>query len=131
MDSFIKQTIEKAREEGSVRTLLGRLRRLPELRSRNFQLRAEAERQAVNARVQGSAADLIKRAMIDLFKELSDGDYDARIILQIHDELLLEVAESDAEAVRDLTKRVMEGALELRVPLLVDARVGHTWAQAH
>ena len=131
VDSFIKETIEKAREEGSVRTLLGRLRRLPDLRSRNFQVRAEAERQAVNAPVQGSAADLIKRAMIDLFKELREGGSDARLILQIHDELLVEVAESDAEAVRDLTKRVMEGALELRVPLVVDARVGRTWAEAH
>ncbi len=131
VDSFIKETIEKAREEGSVRTLLGRLRRLPDLRSRNFQVRAEAERQAVNAPVQGSAADLIKRAMIDLVKELREGGYDARLILQIHDELLVEVAESDTEAVRDVTTRVMEGALELRVPLVVDARVGRTWAEAH
>jgi DNA polymerase-1 len=128
---FIDATIAKARESGHVRTLLGRLRRLPDLRSRNFPVRMEAERQAMNTPVQGSAADLIKRAMIDLHRELQARRLRSRLILQIHDELLLEVPEAEAEPVRDLVKRVMEGALELVVPLVVDARLGRSWAEVH
>jgi DNA polymerase-1 len=128
---FIDETIAGARATGQVRTLLGRLRRLPDINSRNFQIRAEAERQAVNAPVQGSAADLIKKAMIDLHKELRGRGSKARLILQIHDELLFEVPEAEAEATRELVKRTMEGALELEVPLAVDARLGSNWAEAH
>jgi DNA polymerase-1 len=128
---FIDATIAKARETGHVRTLLGRLRRLPDLRSRNFPVRMEAERQAMNTPVQGSAADLIKRAMIDLHRELAERKLRSRLILQIHDELLLEVPEAEAEPVRDLVKRVMEGALELAVPLVADARLGRSWAEVH
>ena len=128
---FIDQTIEQARETGEVRTLLGRLRRLPDLRSKNFQLRAEAERQAMNTPVQGSAADLIKRAMIDLHAELSRRGLGSRLILQIHDELLLEVPEAEAEEARALVQRVMEGALALDVPLVADARLGRNWAEVH
>ena len=95
---FIDETIAKARETGTVRTLLGRLRRLPDLRSKNFQVRMEAERQAMNTPVQGSAADLIKKAMIDLHRELASRGLRSRLILQIHDELLLEVPEAEAEA---------------------------------
>jgi DNA polymerase-1 len=128
---FIDATIAKARETGHVRTLLGRLRRLPDLRSRNFPVRMEAERQAMNTPVQGSAADLIKRAMIDLHRELAARGLRSRLILQIHDELLLEVPEAEAEPARDLVKRVMEGALELAVPLVADARLGRSWAEVH
>jgi DNA polymerase-1 len=129
--SFIDETIARARETGMVRTLLGRLRRLPDLRSKNPQVRMEAERQAMNTPVQGSAADLIKRAMIDLHRELRERKMRSRLILQIHDELLLEVPEQEAETARGLVKRVMEGALKLDVPLLVDARLGRNWAEVH
>jgi DNA polymerase-1 len=128
---FLDDTVEKARETGVVRTLLGRLRRLPDLRSPNYQMRAEAERQALNMPVQGSAADLIKKAMIDLHAALRERRLASRLILQIHDELLLEVPEAEAEAARVLVKQVMEGALELEVPLVADARLGSTWAEVH
>jgi DNA polymerase-1 len=128
---FIVDTIARARESGTVRTLLGRLRRLPDLRSPNFQIRAEAERQAMNTPVQGSAADLIKKAMIDLQREIRRRGLRARLILQIHDELLLEVPEEEAEQARELVRQVMEGALALDVPLVADARLGATWADVH
>ena len=95
------------------------------------QLCAEAERQAMNTPVQGSAADLIKKAMIDLHGRLRERRLRSRLILQIHDELLLEVPEAEAETARALVKEVMEGALSLDVPLLVDARVGRSWAEVH
>jgi DNA polymerase-1 len=129
--SFIEETVETARKTGSVRTLLGRLRRLPDLRAKNFQIRAEAERQARNTPVQGSAADLIKKAMVELDRELRARKLKSRLILQIHDELLLEVPEAEAETAQSLVKSVMEDALELVVPLVVDARLGRNWAEVH
>jgi DNA polymerase-1 len=128
---FIDDTIARARETGHVRTLLGRLRRLPDLRAKNFPVRMEAERQAMNTPVQGSAADLIKRAMIDLHRELAARKLGSRLILQIHDELLLEVPEAEADEARALVKDVMEGALALDVPLVADARLGRSWAEVH
>ncbi len=129
--TFIDRTIAEARETGLVRTLLGRLRRLPDLTSNNFQVRSEAERQAINTPVQGSAADLIKKAMISLHGELARRRLASRLILQIHDELLLEVPEGEAEQARGLVKEIMESALTLDVPLVVDARLGASWAEVH
>ncbi len=129
--TFIEDTVARARQTGVVRTLLGRLRRLPDLKAANFQVRAEAERQAMNTPVQGSAADLIKKAMIDLHRELKARASGARLILQIHDELLLEVPEAEGEEARALVKEVMENALRLDVPLVVDARLGASWAEVH
>ena len=129
--AFIDETIAKARETGQVRTLLGRLRRLPDLRSKNVPVRMEAERQAMNTPVQGSAADLIKRAMIDLHRELRERQLRSRLILQIHDELLLEVPENEADEAKGLVTQVMEGALKLDVPLVADARLGRSWAEVH
>jgi DNA polymerase-1 len=128
---FIDETVEEARRTGFVRTLLGRLRRLPDLNARNPQVRMEAERQARNTPVQGSAADLIKKAMIDLETELRQRRLRSRLILQIHDELLLEVPETEAEEARALVQRVMEAALALDVPLVADARLGRNWAEVH
>ncbi len=128
---YIDETVAQARETGTVRTLLGRLRRLPDLRSKSFPVRMEAERQAMNTPLQGSAADLIKQAMIDLHRELRQRALRSRLILQIHDELLLEVPEAEAEAARALVQEVMEGALALDVPLLADARLGRSWADVH
>jgi DNA polymerase-1 len=91
----------------------------------------EAERQAMNTPVQGSAADLIKKAMIDLQQELRKRGLASRLILQIHDELLLEVPEKEAEEALSLVRNVMEGALSLVVPLVVDARRGRNWAEVH
>jgi DNA polymerase-1 len=128
---FIDGTLASARETGVVRTLLGRLRRLPDINSKNFQVRMEAERQAMNTPVQGSAADLIKKVMIDVDAELRRRKMGSRLILQIHDELLLEVPAAEADDARELLKARMEGALQLDVPLVVDARVGNNWAEAH
>jgi len=128
---FIDETIARARESGSVRTLLGRQRRLPDLAAKNTAVRLEAERQAINTPIQGSAADLIKKAMLDLDAELRSCGSRARLVLQIHDELLLEVPEAQGEQTLDLVRRVMEGALRLDVPLVVDARLGRNWAAAH
>jgi DNA polymerase I len=129
--AFIEETLAGARRTGHVRTLLGRLRHLPDINSRNFQVRAEAERQAMNTPVQGSAADLIKKAMIDLHRELRREGMKSQLILQIHDELLLEVPEVEAEQARAMVKEIMEGALVLDVPLVVDARLGASWADVH
>ena len=128
---FIDDTVARARETGYVRTLLGRLRRLPDLKAKNFQVRMEAERQAMNTPVQGSAADLIKKAMIDLHGELHARKMRSRLILQIHDELLLEVPEAEAEVAKGLVRAIMEGALQLEVPLVAEARLGRNWAEVH
>lgn len=128
---FLDETVAQARRTGTVRTLLGRLRRLPDINSRNFQVRLESERQAVNTPVQGSAADLIKKAMIDLHRALAERGMRARLILQIHDELLLEAPQAEAEAALGLVKSIMENALPMDVPLVVDARLGRSWAEAH
>jgi DNA polymerase-1 len=128
---FIDETLDRARKSGVVRTLLGRLRRLPDLHAKSFAVRMEAERQAVNTPVQGSAADLIKKAMLDLDRALGERRLRSRLILQIHDELLLEVPEEEAGGLPELVKGVMEGALSLDVPLVVDARLGRNWAEVH
>jgi DNA polymerase-1 len=128
---FLDETLDHARRTGVVRTLLGRLRRLPDLHAKSFPVRMEAERQATNTPIQGSAADLIKKAMVDLDRELGARRLRSRLILQIHDELLLEVPEDEAEVARDLVKDVMEKALPLDVPLVVDARLGANWAEVH
>jgi DNA polymerase-1 len=128
---FIDDTVAHARETGMVRTLLGRLRRLPDLKARNPQVRAEAERQAINTPVQGSAADLIKKAMLDLDAALGARRSRARLIMQIHDELVLEVPETEAQEVSVLVQQTMETALRLDVPLVAEARLGRNWAEAH
>jgi DNA polymerase-1 len=128
---YIDTTIAEARTTGLVRTLLGRLRRLPDLQAKRSQVRMEAERQARNTPVQGSAADLIKKAMVELASELRRRGKRSRLILQIHDELLLEVPEDEAPEILPLVTGVMEGALKLDVPLIVDARMGRNWAEAH
>jgi DNA polymerase-1 len=110
---------------------MGRLRRLPELKASNFQVRMEAERQAMNTPVQGSAADLIKKAMLDLDRELRARSLRSRLILQIHDELVLEVPEAEAEDARALVKHTMESAMVLDVPLVVEAHLGKNWAEVH
>ena len=114
-----------------VTTLLGRRLQLPDLQSPNAAQRAFAERVAVNAPIQGSAADLVKVAMVRLDAALRESGMAARLILQVHDELLLEVPTGEVEPLRELVRREMEGAFELRVPILVEVGVGRSWAEAH
>ena len=124
---YIDATIAHARESGSVSTMLGRRRRVPELSSRNGQVRAAAERATVNLPIQGSAADILKRAMIDIHGRLPA---EARMILTVHDELLFEVPEAMADTVAALVRDRMEHALPLDVPLTVDVGAGGDWKQA-
>ena len=118
---------ETAREQGYVATLLGRKRRIPELEARNPSLRAAGERMAINMPIQGTAADIVKIAMIRLDRALRAGGYRARLLLSVHDELLLEVPRVEVDAIVPLLREAMEGALPLSVPLTVEAKVGDSW----
>ncbi|MDX1594850.1 MAG: DNA polymerase I [Gammaproteobacteria bacterium] len=131
VQAFMETTRETAREKGYVETLFGRRLHLPEINSRNGQRRQAAERAAINAPMQGTAADIIKRAMIATATWLADGDRPARMIMQVHDELVFEVAEGTVDAVREGVVAAMTGAAELAVPLEVDVGVGSNWDEAH
>ena len=128
--AYLDGTKEHARASGRVATLFGRVRWISGLDSRNAQVRGNAERQAINAPVQGTAADLIKLAMIRLHAELAKRDLPARLLLQVHDELVLEVAEGAVQETGALVRTVMEGVARLRVPLSVDVASGASWAAA-
>jgi DNA polymerase-1 len=129
--AFVEQTLAAARQSGEVRTLFGRRRPVPGLGSSSQMERAAAERIAVNTPVQGTAADLIKRAMLAVDRGLREGGLSARLILQVHDELVLEVPTAEIGPVATLVRAAMLGAAELAVPLQVDLRTGHSWAEAH
>ncbi len=128
---YMERTRSEAADQGYVETLLGRRLYLPEINSRNGMRRQAAERTAINAPMQGTAADIIKRAMIDVAQWLKDSELDARVIMQVHDELVLEVAEADIDAVAEGLKARMEEAADLSVPLLVEVGIGENWDQAH
>jgi DNA polymerase-1 len=129
VENFIKGAIASAREKGYVRTLLGRFRQIPDINSRNNAARQFAERTAVNTPIQGTAADIIKVAMIQVHDALSAGGYGARMIMQVHDELILEAPEKEAAWVIPLVKEKMEKAVTLSVPLVVNIHSGHNWAE--
>ncbi|HET7273749.1 MAG TPA: DNA polymerase I [Longimicrobiaceae bacterium] len=126
---YLDNQIELAREQGYVETLTGRRRYIPELKSRNHGIRSFGERAATNAPIQGSSADLIKIAMIDIQRELELTGSPARMLLQVHDELLFEAPRADAEATLELVRSRMEGAAELRVPLRVETGMGENWLE--
>jgi DNA polymerase-1 len=128
---YMDETRRQAREAGYVETVFGRRLYLPEIQSRNQALRQYAERSAINAPMQGTAADIIKRAMIDVDAWLQSSGTPARLIMQVHDELVLEVADAAVEAVTAQLRERMARAAELRVPLKVDVGVGTNWDQAH
>jgi DNA polymerase-1 len=128
---YMDQTRELAHERGYVETVFGRRLYLPEINSRNGQRRQYAERTAINAPMQGTAADIIKRAMISVDAALSASRIDAKVVMQVHDELVVEVLEKDVEALADLLRMEMEKAASLTVPLLVDIGIGDNWDEAH
>ena len=128
---FIDTTVAQARERGYVETLFGRRRYIADINSANATVRALAERNAVNAPIQGSAADIIKLAMIAVDRRLREGGFRARMVLQIHDELLLEVPQEEIAPVRDLLVSEMENVITLSVPLTVECNDGKTWLEAH
>ena len=127
---YLDDTLAAVSEEAQVETLYGRVRHLPEIRSSNHNLRENARRMAINARIQGTAADLMKRAMIAVDAALRDRGFGARLLLTVHDELVLEVPETEVEPVREMVRRQMEGVADLVVPLAVDLDVGETWYDA-
>ena len=128
--AWLDRTVAEARQRGYVETLFGRRRYIPELKDRNFNIRAFGERTATNSPLQGSAADLIKIAMIGIAGALTAGGLASRMILQVHDELVLEVPEPEQEPATELVKRHMETAASLRVPLAVSIGVGRNWVDA-
>ncbi len=128
---YMDETRQKAREQGYVSTVFGRRLYLPEINARNAQRRQYAERSAINAPMQGTAADIIKRAMIDVDAWLADRGHDTRLIMQVHDELVIEAPEAEIDEVAAGVIRIMEAAAELRVPLKVDSGIGDNWDEAH
>jgi len=126
---YLEAVKEQARRLGYVETVLGRRRLVPEINSANRMVREAAERMAINAPVQGSSADVIKVAMIDLHRQMETRKLDSRMVLQIHDELLFEVPEAELEEMKSLVAELMPGAVELRVPLKVDIKAGRNWAE--
>ena len=128
---YMSKCIDRARQSGVVSTLFGRIRELPDIVSRNSVVRGVAERNAINAPLQGTAADIIKLAMIAVHRELVSRNLKARMILQVHDELVLDVPTAEVDVVSSILKEQMEGAVSLSIPLTVDVGVGDNWLQAH
>jgi DNA polymerase-1 len=124
---FIDTTLEQVRRDGKVRTLFGRVRPIPDINSKNANQRGFAERTAVNTPLQGTAADLIKIAMIRIDKAISDREMRSRMTLQVHDELVFEVPESEVDIMKSLVREEMENAHRLSVPLLVEVGLGKNW----
>ncbi len=130
VQDFIQRTIEQAEEDGYVTTLFGRRRPVPELKASNRQTRSLGERLAVNSVMQGTAADVIKAAMVSIHRRLREEGRSARLVLQVHDELLLEVPEPEVPAVRELVREEMCSAYPLDPPLAVDIGSGDDWNEA-
>jgi DNA polymerase-1 len=127
----MERLLSEARQKGYVETILGRRRRTPDLDNRNSRLRSFAENAAINTPVQGSAADIIKRAMLLVEQQLHAAGLAAELLLQVHDELLFEVPAKQVEAASQTISRCMEQALPLSVPLVVECGVGKNWLEAH
>ena len=128
---YMKRIVEQAKADGYVTTLFGRRRDLPELRSSNFNLRSFGERVALNMPIQGTAADIIKAAMVRVDARMRAEGLEAKLLLQVHDELIVECPAAEAETVRAILIEEMEHVVDYRVPLLVDAKIGASWAEAH
>ncbi len=128
---YMDFSIEKARENEFVATILGRRRYLKDINSRNGMLRAMAERNAINAPIQGSAADIIKKAMIDVQSEIEKQNLKSKMLLQVHDELVFDMHKEEENVLKNLVKQNMENAVELDVPIIVDLGIGNNWLEAH
>ena len=127
---YMEQVVSQARERGYVETLWHRRRALPELKSSNFNMRSFGERVALNMPIQGTAADIIKLAMVRVHRRLAAEGLEARLIMQVHDELIVECPEAEASRVEQLLQQEMQGVAELSVPLLAEAHTGHNWLAA-
>ena len=131
ISSYIEDTLASAREFGYVETLFGRRRYLPEINARNATARALAERTAVNAPIQGTSADIIKLAMINVDKRITEAGLQSRMVLQIHDELMFDAVREEVEILEKIVKEEMENVIELSVPLTVECNYGNNWLEAH
>ncbi|MFH0779167.1 MAG: DNA polymerase I [Candidatus Eisenbacteria bacterium] len=131
VSEYVRRTIQEGRERGFVSTMLGRRRMLESLRSKNARARAEAERMAINTPIQGSAADMIKLAMVRIARRLSERNLKSRMLLQVHDELLFELPPEETAELRSIVRHEMEHALELSVPVKVEIGVGENWFETH
>jgi len=127
---FMESVVKEAREKDYVETLFHRRRYLPDIHSSNFNLRSFAERTAMNSPIQGSAADILKMAMIELDREMRERQFKAKLLLQVHDELIFEVPQEELESLQSLVEEVMENAVSLKVPLRADSNVGDNWFEA-
>ena len=127
---FMESVVKEAREKDYVETLFHRRRYLPDIHSSNFNLRSFAERTAMNSPIQGSAADILKMAMIELDREMRERKFKANLLLQVHDELIFEVPQDELESLQSLVEEVMENAVSLKVPLRADSNVGDNWFEA-
>jgi DNA polymerase-1 len=127
VQEFIEKTLAEVRKTGSVRTLFGRVRPIPEMESRNANQRGFAERTAINTPLQGTAADMIKLAMIAIDRELSVRKLKTRMLIQVHDELLFEVPIAESDEVASIVRKEMEGVVELSVPLIASMAFGANW----
>lgn len=123
------ESVARAHRDGYVTTLFGRRRYLPEVNSRNVARRKFAERTAMNTPIQGTAADIIKAAMVKLDREIRSRGLRSQMLLQVHDELVFEVVEDELEEMTSLVRQAMESAADLKVPLKVDVNVGHNWLE--
>ena len=128
---YMERVIAEAKEKGYVETIFGRRRPVPELKASNFNTRSFGERVARNMPIQGAAADIIKLAMVNVRRRLRAEGLEARLLLQVHDELIAECPEAEAERVAALLEEEMERAVQLTVPLIAEAHSGHSWAEAH
>ena len=127
----MNEQIDFARENGFVETVLGRRRYLKDINSQNAVVRGAAERNAVNAPIQGSAADIIKLAMINIHHRLKNESWKSKMLLQVHDELVFDVPNAEVEDLTTMVKEEMENAYSLDVPLVVDVGIGKNWLEAH
>ncbi len=129
---YMDKCVKDAREKGYVKTLMGRRRYLRDINSRNSMVRSHAERNAINTPIQGSAADMIKIAMINIHKALKEGNYKTQMILQVHDELVFDVPKTELDAVKPMIEEKMKNAIpSLKVPIVVESGIGNNWLEAH
>ena len=131
LKNYIHDQVDFARDHGYVQTVLGRRRYLKDINSRNAVVRGAAERNAVNAPIQGSAADIIKIAMINIHQKLSEDHYQSKMLLQVHDELVFDAYKPELDRLKHMIKTEMENAYKLEVPLVVDMDMGGNWLEAH
>ena len=131
VSSYIDRAVASVREKGYAETLFGRRRYLPDITSRNATVRSLAERNAVNAPIQGTAADIIKQAMINVSARMHEAGLKSRMVLQVHDELVFDTVREEAETLKDIVVREMENVIELSIPLTVDCNYGKNWLEAH